>query len=311
MTSDALADPSAWRACSRDESTTRPVFAVGVARSGTTALRNTLERHPRFAPRERGTAETRVFARPERIARILEPEGSALLEFFQGDRQAAAALRDQVAAVRPTWADRLSRSAFRRAGHAHRVRLFFAHARAARGVERMLEKTPAHLFHLAEIEIAYPHSQVIGCVRHPVDVYSSYRKRLTRLEERDRDRSGLEWLEAGPRPFAEEYATAVECLLEAARRAPARVRWITYEALTGDPATQLRELCEFLGEPFASGPLLDDVEVRRDEHGSPRLRARLAPNEKDWKAFLSEAEAREVEDALAPSMQRLGYPRYT
>lgn len=288
-----------------------PVFVVGVPRSGTTALRNTLERHPRFAPRTRGTAETRVFARPERIERILEPEGAPLLEFYLDDRSEARVLLASLAQLRVPWHERLSFDPFVRAGHPHRIRLFFHHARAARGVARLLEKTPAHALHLREVFCTYPRARVVACVRHPVDVYSSYRKRLSRVRERDRYRDGLEWLDAPPADFARSWRACVDAILGARERRPTQVRVIDYDALTRDPEAELRALCAFVDEPFEAGPLLEDVEVRRDEHGSPRLRARLAPNEKDWRAFLSEADAAAVERSLAEAMSRLGYPRYS
>lgn len=300
-----------WRRISRDERAREPVFVVGVPRSGTTALRNTLERHPRFAPRGRETAETRVFARPERIVRILEGEGEPLLEFFQGDRAEAAALAEEVGRVRPSWRERVSRDPFVRAGHPHRVRLFFHHARRARGVARMLEKTPAHALHLREIFATYPRARVVACVRHPVDVYSSYRKRLSKVRERRRYREALDWLESDPASFAEVYRRCVAAILAARDAVPRQVLVVDYDALTSDPGSVLRRICAFLEVPFEPGPLLEDVEVRRDEHGSPRLRARIAPNEKDWRSFLSEEEAARVESLLADTMSVLGYARYS
>lgn len=287
------------------------MFVVGVPRSGTTALRNTLERHPRFAPRHRGTAETRVFAKPERILRILEPEGAALLEFFLEDREAAAAMLELARRVRPSLASRFSRDPFVRAGHPHRIRVFFHAARAARGVARMLEKTPVHALHLREVFTTYPAARVLACVRHPVDVYSSYRKRLAKVRERDRYRDALDWLEQDPDAFAASYRDCVDAILAAQATAPGRLQLVDYDTLTARPERELRRICAFLEEPFEAGPLLEDVEVRRDEHGSPRLRARLAPNEKDWRSFLSEADAARVEARLGPTMASLGYSPYS
>jgi len=287
------------------------VFVVGVPRSGTTALRNTLERHSSFAPRQRGSAETRVFERPVRILHVLEPEGAPLLEFLLDDREAAAEMLEQARAVRPSFLARLSPDAFLRAGHDHLVRVYLHHARRARGVQRLLEKTPAHALHLREIRLTYPEARVLACVRHPVDVYSSYRKRLSRALERDRYREGLDWLEADPAEFTRSYRESVDAILAALSAEPERVHLVAYEALTADPEAELARICAFLHEPFERGPLLEDVEVRRDEHGSPRLRSRIAPNEKDWRAFLPEDEAAAVENALAGAMERLGYRRYS
>ncbi len=301
-----------WRAASRRERREAPVFVVGVARSGTTALRNTLERHPRFRPREPRTAETRVFERPRRVLQILEPAGEPLLEFFLGDRDGAARM---LAAAREVphggLGRRLARSAWRRARHDDLVRVFFHHARRVRGVERLVEKTPTHALHLEALRATYPRARVIACVRHPVDVYSSYRKRLARVRERDKYTDRLQWLEADAVEFARSWAECVDAIRGESERRPDGLHWVRYEDLTADPETELQAICRFVDEPFEAGPLLEEVEVRRDAHGSPRLRARIAPNEKRWDEFLDEESARVVEERLGSAMQRLGYERYT
>jgi hypothetical protein len=37
----------------------------------------------------------------------------------------------------------------------------------------------------------------------------------------------------------------------------------------------------------------------------------IAPNRKRWEEWVSEDEARRLEDAVAPEMEALGYERYT
>lgn len=245
----------------------------------------------------RGSVETRVFVKPRRVLRVLEERGRPLFEFMLEDRACAERMLAAASAVPKREVDR----------DLHLARLFFAFAREARGVDRVVEKTPAHAHHLAEIRAAFPEARVIACVRHPVEVYSSVRKRLARVAERGRDRPGLAWLRATPAEFCQRYAERSALLVEASGRAADPALLVRYEDLTADPASALTRVCDFVGEPFEEGPLLGDVAERRDPHGSPRLRARIAANRKSWREFLDAETAREIEERLALAMEKLGY----
>ena len=48
----------------------------------------------------------------------------------------------------------------------------------ARGVNRILEKTPAAIYHLPEINATFPCAKKLFIHRHPIDVFTSYRRRL-------------------------------------------------------------------------------------------------------------------------------------
>ena len=76
------------------------VFVAGCNRSGTTALRHTLDQHPAFRVQREMCAgggarvrspETGVFADPERVFAIRDPRGRRLLRYLLGDEGAAEA----------------------------------------------------------------------------------------------------------------------------------------------------------------------------------------------------------------------------
>ncbi len=289
-----------WRQISRAMQDEDVVFVVGVPRGGTTALRATFDRHPSFRAREVDSVETQIFASPESADAVLDDAGTRLREFLLDDEAAARELHATIA-----------RLAAEGGGDVDRVRVFFHFARRARGVARLLEKTPRHLDHLDEIAAAFPRSKVLICVRHPVDVYSSYRKKLFKAERRSGVQDKHGWLQLSPERFAEKYAGWIDTMLEHERAAPERCRVVRYERLTQQPREVIRELCEFLGEPFDEPTLFDEVQVERDEFGSPRPRQRIVVNEKDWREFLSDEDARTVETRTADRMARLAYARYT
>ena len=89
---------------------------------------------------------------------------------------------------------------------------------------------------------------------------------------------------------------------------------LSYEAFTADPERGLRAVCEFLGEPYRRSLLKDfDVQEVRVAHweGSPLLYGRIiTTTTKEWRDYLSEQDARRVEELLLPELARFGYRRH-
>lgn len=291
-----------WRAVSLGAKELDPVFVVGVPRSGTTALRATLDHHPRFRARAGRSVETRVLVEPHLLLDPKTPETERFRTF----------LLDDAAAIEKV--SRLARDArdARDAGgdDDDLVRIFFAVAREARGVARLLEKTPRHLDHLDAIERIFPRAQVLACVRHPVDVYSSYRKKKLLKQRQGTLGERHRWLDKSPKGFAKKYRGWVDAMLSAADRDPRRLRVVRYEDLTADPRAVVEEICRFLGEPFEEDAMFDSLTVERDSFGSPRPGHRIVHNEKSWAEFLGEDDAATVERHAAAAMERLAYAPY-
>jgi hypothetical protein len=293
-TPEAAALSAAMAECS-------PVFLTGCNRSGTSVLRATLERHPRFRARGPRSPETRVFAVPKRVFYVQKERGRGLWRYLLEDRDAARALLAQLG--RPEdWPPH---------SEAHWVRLFFHFAWQARGVARGLEKTPRHVLHLDRIFECFPRARVSISIRHPVDVLSSLRKRRIENEEKGRGPRPGGWQHFGPDEMAEAWRTIAGIIDTHARGPHARCHLVRYEDLTADPERALAALCDFIGEPFDRESLLGAVASQRDAGGSPDNRGRIAANPKRWSDWLAEVEAVALEDALADVMPRLGYARYT
>jgi len=309
-----------WKTVSSAMATEDPVFVVGVARSGTTALRNTIERLEAFRPTGGDSPETRVFLRPFALLDLLDSNDRRFHRFLLGDDDEAAALLERlrvldadIGPLRRALAQmigdggRFARARWRLLGWHHAVRLFFHHARRARGTRRIFEKTPAHLRHLPEVHLTFPRMRAVCMFRHPVDVYSSYRKRLAASEKKGIDEAKIGWLRISPRKFWKRYADLYANYELAREQRPESVMLLTYEQLTGAPEESLRAVCEFIGEPFDRANLLEAPEERRDAHGSPKPSSRLVANRKDWREWLSEEEASKIEAHLPNEMRRLGF----
>lgn len=308
------------------------VFIVGTPRSGTSILYLTLQRHPSFelADRPFDYSETYLFVRPWTLHALCEETSNAsarLRLYMLQDEQRIAAFGRTSAPLRRRrrarawWADRLHRLArragagqglvWRLTGYVELARLYFHHAALARGMKRMLEKTPEHVNHFAEIRATFPAARFVCCCRHPVDILHSYRKRLRNQVREGRDPQELAWLRIGPAQFARQYRVNMKSMLACEEAASDRFLTVRYEDITDRPVPTLKRICAFLGEPFDAQRLQTGVPESRRPDGSPDEAGRILPNPKRWQEQLSVAEARETEDRLEDLMRRLKYDRYT
>lgn len=308
-----------WRRVSEGMAGESPVFIAGIPRSGTSVLRFTLGRLPSFRGKEEKAAETFVFVRPESIAEILEPSGRRLLRYFFGDRAEAEALLAALSALGfdpsraaerergSSFDDRMSR--WRAAGADHALRLFFHHAQRARGVARTLEKTPTHVHYVPEITATFPRAKFLFCLRHPVDTFASFKKRLSTESEKGRGERRLEWLRVSAGRFCGDFAKVVRDMDEALARDPGIGIVIDYESLTASPRETLRRVCDFIGEPFDEAVLFASADEIREGDGTPRPEGRVIANPGDWSRHISREEAEQIETRLAPILDRFRYPR--
>jgi hypothetical protein len=112
-----------------------------------------------------------------------------------------------------------------------------------RGKRRWGDKTPFHVWHLEEIVRLFPDASVIGIVRHPGGVASSLHERF-----------GYDW----GRAFR-HWVRINRRLVHGAGLVGERFRLCRYEELLLRPEPIVRELLEWLGEPW-------DERVLRHHH---------------------------------------------
>jgi Sulfotransferase family len=102
---------------------------------------------------------------------------------------------------------------------------------------------------------AYPHARFLHMIRDPRDRYASSKTRW-----------GVR--RGGVGAGTAEWLTSVRTALEHQRRDPRRYRAVRYEDLASDPEGTLRDLCAFIGEPFAPQMLAMQGAPRLLEKGS-------------------------------------------
>jgi Sulfotransferase family len=133
--------------------------------------------------------------------------------------------------------------------------LFERHA-LAQGKQRWGEKTPFHSRHMAEMATVFPDAVFVGIVRHPGAVVHS----LVRKFHYEPADAAAYWDE-----------TNKEILRRGLELGDERFALLRYEDLVQEPELTMRELLDWLGEPWSDDVLHHhDVQAAR---GAPRLSA--------------------------------------
>jgi hypothetical protein len=139
--------------------------------------------------------------------------------------------------------------------------------------------------------------------RHPVDVFSSYRRRAAV------DKAGG-WADLDVHTFVEQWTKSTARALAWLDSGKGNLQMVRYESFVDDPATAFRDICAFLGEPFE----VQAVEETRPDLDrwpvDPHLWGAIVPSTKEWRDHISAEEAAVVQEHTASIMQRLRYSPY-
>jgi hypothetical protein len=259
-----------------------PFFVVGVARSGTTLLRQMLRGHPRLAiPRESHfVPDALQSSTPEAaLERVLSDRHFHTWDVDPDDvrRRVAGLATPTPAAV---------------------VRAAFEAYADAQDKPRWGEKTPAYVFHVALLADAFPDARFVHLVRDGREVIQSL------LERR--------W---GPDDLllaARFWRRGVRAAQRDGARVGSRYVEVRYDELVAEPAAVLEQICAFLGEERAA-EMLDYSPRAAEEHEElPGLHRHLleppTPGLRDWRARWSDDVTAKVEAVIGPTLVRLGYP---
>jgi len=274
----------------------RPIFIVGVHRSGTTLLRYMLGSHSGiYIPPESDFIPYFFLHDPsgelsdERITRMLRIifDRYRFVKEWQGDpptpSQFTASLPDRTPA------------AFLDA-------LYGAYAKQY-GAERWGDKTPIYASYLALIHQIFPNAQFLHIIRDGRDAA------LSMLDKYEREEFHVDVFFA-----ARNWVRRIRRAQRAGSQIGPRLYYeLRYERLIKDPEGELRAVCEFLGETFEPG-MLEYHRVAReriapDSHffssvRNPPSRQRMGR----WQHEMSVKDQRLVQFVAGRLLAELGYP---
>jgi hypothetical protein len=273
--------------------TERPIFIIGVHRSGTTLLRYMLNSSPRiyippesdFIPRFFGRDPAGELSEP-RIAAILTTIFAKyrLVKEWQGDPPAAEAFLQAMPARTPA---------------AFLDTLYRTYARQY-GAVRWGDKTPIYTSYVDLIHQIFPQAQFVHIIRDGRDVALSMFDKWGHEIHIDIYFAARNWV----RRIRQAQAAGT-------RLGPDLYYEMRYEDLVQDPEAHLRPLCEFLGEPYlpemANPHHLGRERIEPDSfHAAirqPPSTARIGR----WQQEMLEPDRRLFQRIAGPLLDALGY----
>jgi hypothetical protein len=297
---------------SREMALCSPVFIIGEARSGTSILYLTLQKHSTFRPREIDLTETHIFDLikrtfmfrrdyPETLRRYMLYDDSEYRDFLRSIRVVrAASLVNALPNLvvrnpgRVMWHLNLGRLL---------LRSYFFHAARARGCNRIVEKTPTNTRHIGTLTDAFPRARLLYVHRHPVDVFTSYRRRA-------RDDPDATWAEMTVDEFCRSYEASLARVFRWTETGQTNLMLVRYESFTRDAGRTLQAICRFVGEPFEESAVHEDRPQYGRWRGDPYLWGRIVPVTKDWRSLVTPAETAHIQHRLRGAMNALGYRTY-
>lgn len=308
-----------------------PVFIVGAPRSGTSILYRTIQYHSRFKPLNCTDSagveltESNVFRNPhnvyqgansdafsfmlknntsfEEFLRLVQPIQKQQRLFVGGKLLYKALIKINTIAAWRTFFWHMNR-------YDVLIRTYIYFAQSARGVSRILEKTPLHISCIPEILTTFPNAKLLFMQRHPIDVFSSYRRRLVDAKAAGASWKHISWLNISPKSFCSKYSAYSELALQAARSFPDAFMIVKYEDFTSYPKETLADLFSFLGEPFEETCIPKDDTQKSLWKDDPNLFSSIQVSTKKWEKYISPEEVRWVEAQLAAVMEKFDYQPY-
>jgi hypothetical protein len=297
---------------SQEATASSPVFIIGEARSGTSILYRTLQKHPVFHPRKIDLTETHIFELLKRTFLFRRTYPESLLRYMLYDDVIYADFLRTIRPIRissflsilPNFIADRSGSVVWRLNLGHLLlRSYFFHAARARRCERIVEKTPTNTPYINQLTDAFPECRLIYVHRHPVDVFSSYRRRA-------RDDPAAGWADIDIDGFCHSYTESVDRVLRWRESGKSNLMLVRYESFTRQPAEVFAAVCDFVGEQFEATAVREPQPQPGRWRGDPHLWGEIAVKTKDWRTLVSAEEASTLQRNLAPTMDRLGYDAY-
>ena len=199
------------------ETTQRPLFIVGMPRSGTSLVEQILSRHPDVAVLGERSEITHI------AAALGESHPPGTLATPHPERLTSTALRD--------------------AAHAY---LSATGSMTDKGATRITDKMPHNFWHLGLINLLLPGARVIHCVRDPRDTgLSIYFQSFNAAHPYATDLEDIVFYFAHYRRLMAHWRSVIDLpMLE-----------VRYESLVREPAPVIHKLLDFCGLPWNDGCL--------------------------------------------------------
>jgi hypothetical protein len=262
-----------------------PIFIVGAPRSGTTLLRNMLNRHPAIAICRETEFHRLVFQRRRAFGGLSDVRNrQRLVKQYLLTRRIQRMQMDSRALEQALLREGTSYEAFLAS-----LLRFYAQAH---GKKRCGEKTPMHALFTETLCEWYPGAIIIHILRDPRDVVAS----LLRV------------------PWASQNVLGnahlwVQCNV-AARRSRHRPNYllVRYEELVAQPELELRHICAFIDEEYSPAMLVPNWDPTAHQPWYRRAEEPVTTERVEkWREQLTANQVSLTEWVVGSHMQTFGY----
>jgi hypothetical protein len=266
-----------------------PVFIVGAPRSGTSLLRQMLNRHPELA-----------ICNETHFLRIICKKGRREAFGDLGNRANRQRLVNEYVSLRPMQrlgvdctrlAERLVQEGTSYQALFTSVLRYYAESQ---GKRRFGEKTPRHALFVDTLCEWFPGAVILHIVRDPRDVVAS----LLRMPFGSRSvvLNARLWLRLN---LAARRSSHLHEYLE-----------VRYEALVIQPEQELTRICTFIGEEYSPAMLTPEQPAVTDDSWRNRYQTPLTTSRvNQWRRELTPEQVAQIEWAVGPHLERFGYAR--
>lgn len=222
---------------------TRPFFIIGCVRSGTTMLRNILRQHPHLACPE----ETHWY-------RWGDPFGTA--GFMTHCNNPLLKKHREIDGIDDAAFKKILAKATSRKDLTARYMARFVEVSKPTAT-RWFDKTPQNIYGAHLIASDFPNAKFVHMVRNPVEVVSSLR--LGKVVKVPNLMAACAY-----------WNEAAALMHELRRRQPDRVLELRYEDFTARPEEGIRQVLDFIGEPYEP-EFFSDVVTSESTHKDEKL----------------------------------------
>lgn len=231
----------------------RPIFIVGLARSGTSVLQVALAHHPTMFDIA-NCRETFIFLRPRQP--YVDPIHFPTRSYLKG-RPNLMKLREWIEPHEEELGE---------LSEADSIRAFFYFAGHEVYPGRFpLEKTPGHLKKLDLIFEIFPKTKIIVCSRDPVDVVASYRKRLNSAnKEQLKPGASTDWLDKSVNEMVGVFDRFTKLVKQGMQKHGKDMFMAPFDWIIESPENAIREICAFAGMEFVPNMVASESGARKE-----------------------------------------------
>ena len=272
----------------------RPIFVIGAARSGTTLLRFMLSSHPRIYIPGQANFVPRLFQRHP-TSTMRRSVALRNLGIIRGYKQFSRGWKGPWPNG-PNFVDRLpslTPQAF--------LDALYSEYAGQNGAQRWGDKSQTYISYVDLLAAIFPTAQFVHIIRDGRDVALS----LFRYYRKDRFYVDLYF---SARTWKQRL---LEARAAAKKLPPSQYYELRYERLTLDPEGELKKLCSFLGEDYATAMmqphLLAQQAVQSQSTHAPVRQPVTTARAHCWRQEISAADQRVVQTVAGDLLQELGY----